>query len=427
MKRAAFLVLGACLLAPVHGMAGGFQIGEMATRASGMASAFTAVADDASAAWYNPAGVVFMQGGTLMLGADLIYVPGPSFTSNTSNPSHPAATTAADKFVAVPHGYISYALPDSRLGFSFGLNAPFGLETDWPSDAGNPFRSKSTLSRINMIAVNPSVAYRLGDHIAVAAGLDYFNLFQVNLNNTVQLLKADGDGWGGNAAILYRRGAFSLGVNYRSRVKVNLNGTATSLGTLATVFGAGTSTGSTSITFPDQVNAGLAYRPDERWLFSLDVDWVNWSTYDQTVIRYDSTTYLAALNNLRAALGGTAITQSVIPHNWRATVAFRAGTEWMLTRDTTLRAGYVFDPTPINEVDFSPSVPGNDRHLFSFGYSHALASASVVDIAYAFVYIVKRKQTASPVGDLPNAPNKVKNGTYKSSAHIVALSWRYRF
>jgi len=42
--------------------AGGFQIGEMATRSAGMGSAFTAVADDPSAAWHNPAGVAYIHG-----------------------------------------------------------------------------------------------------------------------------------------------------------------------------------------------------------------------------------------------------------------------------------------------------------------------------------------------------------------------------
>ena len=46
------LALGMTTGFAVSAMAGGFQIGEMATRASGMGSAFTAVSDDASAAWH---------------------------------------------------------------------------------------------------------------------------------------------------------------------------------------------------------------------------------------------------------------------------------------------------------------------------------------------------------------------------------------
>lgn len=427
MKKSAFFPLAVCLLASSSATAGGFQIGEMATRASGMASAFTAVADDASAAWHNPAGVAFTEGGQMMLGSDLIVVPGTSFTSNTSNSEHPAATSSSDKVAGISHAYFSYHDPGSSFGYSFGLNAPFGLETDWPADAGNPFNGKSTFSRINMIAVNPSISYKISDHLAIAAGVDYFNLYRVDLNNTAQLLKADGDGWGGNAAILYRGDALGFGVNYRSRVWADLSGTAISQGALATTFNAGSSSGTTSITLPDQVNVGLAYRPVKEWLLSLDIDWVNWKTYDQTVIHYDSVSYLAALNDFRAALGGSAVTQTVIPNNWKATVAIRAGAEWAYAPNMHARVGYIFDPSPINDVDFSPSVPGNDRHLISMGYSYAFSNASIVDFAYAFVYITKRNQTASPVGDLSGAPNDVKNGLYKSTAHIAALSWRYHF
>jgi len=427
MRKMVILALALCPLKSADALAGGFQIGEMATRASGMASAFTAVADDASAAWYNPAGVAFMHGGQIMLGSDLIIVPGASFTSNAGNPSHPAATSSSDKVAGIPHTYVSYHDPVSRFGFSLGLNAPFGLETDWPADAGNPFNGKNTFSRINMVAVNPNVSYRIGDHLAIAAGVDYFNLYRVDLNNTAQLLQADGDGWGGNAAALYRHGTLSFGVNYRSRVKADLSGTATSQGALAATFSAGSSAGTTSITLPDQVNIGLAYRPGKQWLLSLDVDWVNWKTYEQTVIHYDSASYLAALNSFRAALGGAAVTQTTIPNNWKATVALRAGAEWAYAPNMRVRAGYIFDPSPINDVDFSPSIPGNDRHLFTFGYSYAFSNSSILDFAYAFVYIMARNQTASQVGDLSGAPNTVKNGLYESSAHIVALSWRYHF
>ncbi|MDQ6988240.1 MAG: outer membrane protein transport protein, partial [Mariprofundaceae bacterium] len=41
-------------------IAGGFFIPEQAAKASGMANAFVAIADDASANWYNPAGLAFL-------------------------------------------------------------------------------------------------------------------------------------------------------------------------------------------------------------------------------------------------------------------------------------------------------------------------------------------------------------------------------
>lgn len=422
--------LSLCLLmglaAPAF--AGGFQIGEMATRASGMGSAFTAVADDASAAWYNPAGVGFTQGGRLMAGSDALIVPGATYAPNAFSKGLGGAavtvtTRAKNKTVFVPHAYYAYMDASSHLGGAIGINSPFGLVTDWP--ANGPFASKNTYSRIQMLMVNPSVVYQLSDHLSLAAGADYAYLANVDLNSTNQVLNGHGDGWGGNAALLYRADGFSAGISYRSRIRVDIKGTAVAQSSLKTL--GGTSTSATSrLTLPDQVNIGLAYRPDKDWLLSLDVDWVNWKTYDAIRITYDNAAYRTAVSTLQTAVGATATGSTNEPRNWRATTAFRAGVEWRCQPDMRVRFGYVFDPTPSSDVYFSPSTPDSDRHIFSIGYGYDISAHTTLDLMYGYVYFMKRHQTASPVTPV-GSPDSVKNGDYRSQVHILAASLRYRF
>ena len=85
------------------------------------------------------------------------------------------------------------------------------------------------------------------------------------------------------------------------------------------------------------------------------------------------------------------------------------------------RFGYVFDPTPIKDADFSPGIPGNDRHIASIGFGYDMNANTTIDLAYAFVYFVDRSQTAS------TGANVVRNGEYKSTAHIAMASLSYRF
>jgi len=103
-------------------------------------------------------------------------------------------------------------------------------------------------------------------------------------------------------------------------------------------------------------------------------------------------------------------------------VAIRAGAEWKYNPQMRVRFGYVFDPTPIKDVDFTPGIPGNDRHIFSVGYGYDFSPATTVDLAYAFVYFQKRNQTTSTGGT-----NVVRNGTYKSNAHIITASLTHSF
>jgi len=428
MKR--FIILCVIFFAWVQSVqAGGFQIGEMATRSTGMGSAFTAVADDASAAWHNPAGIAFTTGSQIMVGGGAVIVPTVKYSSNAATKGPGGAPIAAiaksqNKNFFVPHGYYTFMDDSSNLGASISINAPFGLETEWPLTT--PFKTKNTFSRIQMLMVNPSVVFKFSDNFSVAAGFSYAYLNNVDLNSSLQDMNGNGDGWGGNASIMYKTDAFSFGVTYRSQIAINVTGDARAKSTLASPFGATTSGATTSVTLPDQVNVGLAFKPNETWLFSLDVDWTNWKKFDAININFTSAAYRASISALQGAVGAPVTGATNIPENWKATTAIRVGTEWAYAPNMRVRFGYVFDPTPINDVDFSPAIPGNDRHIFSLGYGYDFNDQATLDLAYAYVYFQKRDQTASPATP-PGAPNTVKNGTYKAQVHIVAASLNYKF
>jgi len=428
-KRIAIIASVLLLTGIQPAYAGGFQIGEMATRATGMGSAFTAVADDPSAAWHNPAGVAFMHGVQAMVGGDVIIVPSADYTSNaaTKGPGGApitASANAASQALFVPHAYFTYTDENSRFGTSLSINAPFGLQTDWP--VTTPFASKATFSQIQMVMVNPSVVYRINDNLSIAGGFDYAYLNKVQLNTTLQGLAGDGDGWGGNASIFYKNEHFNVGVTYRSRIKIDINGTAMANGLLASAFGATSSSATTSVTLPDQVNGGIAWMPNETWTLSVDVDWVNWKTFDAIDIQYASAAYRGSISALQGAVLAPVTGATHLPENWNATVAIRAGVEWKYASNMRARFGYVFDPTPIEDADFTPAIPGNDRHIFSVGYGYDFNDKATLDLAYAYVYFQDRNQTASP-GTPLGAPDSVKNGDYQSNAHIVAASLSYRF
>jgi len=161
--------------------ASGFQVGEMATRAMGMSNAFTAVADDPSSQWYNPAGSAFLPGTQLMTGGDLVLVPSMKFTTNASNPAHPASASSKSKVIGIPHFYLTHSLENAPLTFGIGVNSPFGLETDWPGTS--PFATSNTFSQLKTVNVNPNISWRISDHLAVAVGVDYVKLLKVRLNN----------------------------------------------------------------------------------------------------------------------------------------------------------------------------------------------------------------------------------------------------
>ena len=107
-------------------MAGGFQLNEHGAKPMGLGGAFTAIVNDASAVYWNGAGLSYLEGTNLLLGAALI-APSTSFRGVT--PAVDKSTMKSQVFVP-PHFFISHKISDE---FSVGLGAsvPFGLGTEW--------------------------------------------------------------------------------------------------------------------------------------------------------------------------------------------------------------------------------------------------------------------------------------------------------
>ncbi|RLL51016.1 long chain fatty acid transport protein [Mariprofundus sp. EBB-1] len=400
MKKS--IVLSAVLFAGVStAQAAGFQIPEMGIKAMGMGNAFTAVADDPSANWFNPAGLSFQEGAAVTVGG-VVVLPSVDFAPNASN-LNPAATSASadKKTIVVPHTYLTIGTA-SGLTAGIGINAPFGLEMQWPTTAA--FASGAEYGRLQAVNVNGNVAFKLSDHFAVAAGVDFVDMYKVDFNGTALKQNFKGTGWGYNVAALYKSELFNAGVSYRSSVKIKSNGSST---TIAPFFPASTANNSITVTMPDLLNIGLAVHPTEQWTVSFDADWVNWKKFDKLAFTYSPTLSI-----------GTSLS---VPEKWKAVWALRVGAEWAYSDTMRARMGYTYDPTPISAPEFTPLLPGNDRQAVHIGYGVDLSDQATIDLAYTFVWLMDRHQTQS------TGTNALRNGTYKTTIHLAAASLTYHF
>ncbi len=405
MKKTA-ITIAALLLCSSQALASGYMIPEQGAKAMGMGNAFSAIADDASANWFNPAGLSFQENNA-SVSATLVY-PLNDFEAG-------GQTYSATKGVhVVPQAYARYGLENSKLSFGLGVNSPFGLSVDW-TDSGAPFSQLAagadsvTFSEIQAVHVNPNVAFQMNDNLSVAAGFSYYNAFKVHLDGQSLKIGGSGDGFGGNIAALYKADAFSVGLSYRSSVKVDISGTAVGGPGMAILGLEGIgANANTSVTFPDLITAAITFSPSRNWLVSVQADRINWEKFNEIVIDYDPST-------LNIATGTT----STIPENWKATTAIRLGVEYAYNQNTKVRVGYTNDPTPVNATDFSPRLPGNDRQLVSLGYGKDFSDNLTMDLAYAYVWLADRT-AAAPT-------NAAYHGVYKSVVHLIAGGVTYHF
>ncbi len=190
MKNRLTIIITILLLAALSTSAiasNGTQIGTIGAKAISMASCFRGLADDWSAAYFNPAGLVQLNG-KLILGASMgLIMPRGSYTPYaypaTTLPSAGLYTNqrdAVDRNFFVPSFGLFYK-PSDNLIFGVAVYAPFGLGTEWdlyhiPDGYGNAnamSKQNEHYSDHQVINIQPTIAIKVSDRISVGLGLSY--------------------------------------------------------------------------------------------------------------------------------------------------------------------------------------------------------------------------------------------------------------
>jgi long-chain fatty acid transport protein len=385
--------------------AAGFRLADQDAKATGMGNAFTAVADNASAVWYNPAAITGLEGTNVELGTVMV---APSMEHK--NVVNAANTDKIKNVVHVPPHFYATRKINDQWSLGFGVNAPFGLSTEWNRNTANT-RFTATKSEVKAVNYNLSGAYKATENISVALGVSYALVDAVlkrMANPLAPTIPADlsgnGHGMGYNAAVMYKYSdKWNFGANYHSKVKSTLRGNM--LTTSVTPVEA-------DLTLPDMFQAGAAYKYSDKWLFSADADYTNWTTYRNIIVtgRADG------------------IVKSKDIKNWKSTWAFRAGTEYKYSDTWKFRAGTFYDMNPVREKHFETRVPDTDRVAFSVGAGWNKNNITV-DVSYMYLMFIERKVTNSYGGDNTDSSttDQRMNGKYNSVAHLPAITVGYKF
>ena len=407
------------LLVPISlVLASGFSIYEQGSRATGMAGAFMAGANDPSAIFYNPAGIAGLKGWQIQLGTTAIQTEF-SFTGPESMDQY--FYSKAKKGLFFPsHFYASYSL-DSKLTFGLGVYSPFGMGSTWKDKWVG--RLLATNTELRTFFVNPVVAYRLFDHLSVAVGASYVNA-NVVLEKDVfftprhlfghSKLEANANGFGFNVGLQYRLlDKIKIGLMYRSSVNLDFkNGTAyftfpTTQNDIvnqevATYFPAKTKA-SSALTLPASYGLGIAYAMTENLSFECDYIAMGWHTYNEVKIDF--------------AQPVAGQTESVNPRNYKDTFSLRFGMEYRLDKHFTLRAGYAWDYHAVPAAYVEPSLPENDRHNYTIGFGYKNKHFSV-DAAY-HILLQDDREVKDSINNF--------DGVYSGLANILGLTFGYAF
>lgn len=428
------LLLTLCLLLSSNtSFASGFAIIEQSV--SGLGNAFaggSASAEDATTIFFNPAGLTRLKKSEAIAGLHVV-VPSAKFTNQNSLHATGAPLTGsnggdAGNAAFVPNLYFSTPI-DDKMVFGLGINAPFGLVTEYNDTwVGRYHAVKSDLQTIN---INPSFAYKVNDKLSLGLGLNFMKvdveLSQMldfgflGLLNSVPgsipqgqdgkvVLKADDWAYGWNAGALYEFDENSrIGFAYRSRVFVEVRGTANFSNVPPALAGNFFNTGvSGKITLPATASLSGYTKLTEKLALMADVTWTEWSSFKELVFNFED----------------PAVPDSTTPENWQDTWRYSVGASYDLNDAIVLRGGLAYDETPMQDDYRTPRIPGADRYWISFGTGINLGEAFTVDLAYSHLFVDDSKINLI---SSDNASQGYLTGEYENQVDIASASLTYRY
>jgi long-chain fatty acid transport protein len=381
---ALFAAWGWIVVTPGSGLGSGFALYEAGARSTALAGAVVARANDPSAIFYNPAGLVQLPGFQLMAGSTLIF---PSVEIVTHLGPLTTTNRLDSGISAVPHFFASYQLTN-RVWLGLGINSPFGLGVSYPDNwPGNLNVTKANVQTVN---INPTVAVKITNYLSVGAGLDimYFNL---DMNRVLplpllgpQTLDLEGHTWGVgfNLGLLLKPLDYlSIGISYRSQIRQQVNGVAH-----FQPFNGLDSDATGSIILPDMIFTGIMVRPLEKLSVEAGVVWTHWSLFRNFDVHFSN--ILGTLSDRQ---------------EWHDTWRGQLGVEYRALPWLDLRAGYAFENEPMPDKFASYLVPTTDRrHSFCFGTGFRWR-AMTLDLAYSLVYMPSRTvDNSQAFGVLPS-------------------------
>ncbi|MBI5554487.1 MAG: outer membrane protein transport protein [Elusimicrobia bacterium] len=411
MQRLLGLGLALCLcFISTFAFADGTEV-PYGTRAVTMGKTFTAIADDVSTIYWNPAGLTQLTG----QGVAIDYMnlkTDESFKEDTNYPLYSAGDntfTAANKAVNLLNPAYYYAL--DKMTIAFGMYAMSGLAENFTQT------DIKMGSYIGLMNVGPVIGYKVSDDLSVGAGLGLV-LAKSSLQGSLDInpailparyedfsLNSSGTNWNANLGVLYKVNSdLKVGTSYRLPQRIILKGKSKYLGTEKDF--------TTFTNIPGKFNLGAAYTwPQVKGLMSsIEMSVTQWNKalldgdidFEDPVL--DS---IGALSN-RAEL------------NARNNLCLSIGSEYKINEQLTARIGLMNEgPETISGDKIQPVQYLVKFTGYGLGMSYDLGQVGI-NLGYVFLQ----------GGDLNNGTTTLhpwlgninaNTGTYKNYVSIVML------
>jgi long-chain fatty acid transport protein len=478
--RLAVLTLSAALLAaPPVAWASGYALPNTNSRDLSMSASAVAAQRDSGAVFTLPAALARLDGLSVSVGAGAVSVyntwtdptPGATLPPYTGSPlapvpalpPEPGSQSLKANLTIWPQVSVAWGgkvpfLGDRGVGVGLSFEPYGGARVPWADDWAGRYRITDVDRRV--YSAMGSVAIEVIPQIRLGGGA----LFYYTEEKFVQhlwmepfggaplapsapgfpdasaSLRLTGHAWSWDASIEgepVKDWPLTLAVDYKHQGVQNLTGN-TSISGVAPLFSGPlpptlsqllplqaivqSTSASSQLTIPNELNVGAAFRPAKPWLVTFTYTWDRWSVYQSDTFVGD--------------VPGAVIT---VPRNYNDGHTFRAGVEWAATRNLELRAGFQRDISGLTTSTYSPTLPDGSSWGGSLGAGWKFGQGFSVSAAVFYANVDKVTSTnngpepgfygaafatpSNPLGALPvPLPDTTFRGSYEPSALIYSLA-----
>ena len=391
-------------------MAGGYKIPETSTNAVALGAANIAHNhENADAAYYNPAKMVFMKD-TNNLEVDVTYIglEKVNYKGTVAGTSTNESSESEDFIVPTLH-YVSSSLGDNGARVGVSIVAPGGLSKQWKGTQGIKSAEEFTLE---VVEINPTAAFKINDKLGFAVGFRILSSSGVAKATPAagvvyQDMNGDSTDFGYNLALAYNpTKELEIGLTYRSKVNLQLKGDANLKYPSPSLDG--NYEGGVNLPLPAALNLAAAYTFSSETTLEVVYERTYWSAYKNLDFHYT--------NPLAEAVFGIPK-----PKDWHDTNTFRLGLTQELN-NLTLMAGYVYDETPVPSKTIGFELPDTDSQAVSLGGRYKINES--VDVGLSALYSIHESRTITAAD---NNDNGLVGEFSDGNVLIISAGLGYKF
>ncbi|BET25420.1 long-chain fatty acid transport protein [Limnobacter thiooxidans] len=400
--------------------AAGFALLEQNASGAGVAYAGkAAIAEDASAAWFNPASMARLKERQVVLGGHYVDLNAEFHNEGSTTPPAMAGNPGRNVGDFGAEGYIPnfhLVVPfNDKINFGLSVATPFGLKTDYQQDWIGRFQGIT--SDIKTLNINPSASYQINDQWSVGAGVSAEKLDAKLSASSVlgagveSLTTIAGDGWGYGfnlGAMGQITPATRVGVAYRSAIEHDLKGNVTFAGA-----GVLNSDLAAKIRLPASLALSSVTALDSRWQVLTDATWTEWSTIQQLNFQ--------RVNAVGPAAG---VPIPVQDYEWKNSWRFAVGGIYKYSDTINLKAGVAYDITPVPDERRKVRLPDENRITLALGSQYKFDKATTFDVA--FQYVMPDKAKIDSTEGAGGTQSRVL-GTVEGDAIVLSGQVAYKF